>query len=220
MRHQKKTIKLGRTAEHRKALLANQVCSLIEHQRIKTTLAKAKAVRPLAEKMVTLGKKRINSCAPDCLGDIAAKERREETLRRHRAEIDGAQRRLHAHCEARPTQERLRRHGVHRVGRCSTSHRGKNRGGKEGQAKRGRAKRKTKRTRFATRRTSDQRRRTGGATCGRAEAEKAEMVRQKIGGAGKIISHSVRNRPERLVVQRGHRLFKRAFCRFFESADV
>jgi large subunit ribosomal protein L17 len=57
MRHQKKTIKLGRTASHRKALLANQVCSLIEHQRIKTTLAKAKAVRPLAEKMVTLGKK-------------------------------------------------------------------------------------------------------------------------------------------------------------------
>ena len=56
MRHQKKTLKLGRTAEHRKALLANQVCSLIEHQRIKTTLAKAKAVRPLAEKMVTLGK--------------------------------------------------------------------------------------------------------------------------------------------------------------------
>jgi large subunit ribosomal protein L17 len=56
MRHQKKTLKLGRTAEHRKALLANQVCSLIEHERIKTTLAKAKAVRPLAEKMVTLGK--------------------------------------------------------------------------------------------------------------------------------------------------------------------
>src|SRR5213076_1535942 len=56
MRHQKKTIKLGRKAEHRKALLANQVCSLIEHQRIKTTLAKAKAVRPLAERMVTLGK--------------------------------------------------------------------------------------------------------------------------------------------------------------------
>ena len=56
MRHQKKTVKLGRTAEHRKALLANQVCSLIEHSRIKTTLAKAKAVRPFAEKMLTLGK--------------------------------------------------------------------------------------------------------------------------------------------------------------------
>ncbi len=57
MRHQKKVVKLGRTAAHRDALLANQVCSLIEHSRIKTTLAKAKAVRPLAEKMVTLGKK-------------------------------------------------------------------------------------------------------------------------------------------------------------------
>ena len=56
MRHQKKTIKLGRTADHRRALLANQVCALIQHQRIKTTLAKAKAVRPLAERMVTLGK--------------------------------------------------------------------------------------------------------------------------------------------------------------------
>src|SRR5881227_3616729 len=56
MRHQKKTVRLGRKAEHRNALLANQVCNLIEHQRIKTTLAKAKAVRPLAEKMVTLGK--------------------------------------------------------------------------------------------------------------------------------------------------------------------
>jgi large subunit ribosomal protein L17 len=56
MRHQKKTVKLGRKAEHRKALLANQVCSLIVHQRITTTLAKAKAVRPLAERMVTLGK--------------------------------------------------------------------------------------------------------------------------------------------------------------------
>src|SRR5712675_308117 len=56
MRHQKKTIKLGRTADHRRALLPNQVCALIQHQRIKTTLAKAKAVRPLAERMVTLGK--------------------------------------------------------------------------------------------------------------------------------------------------------------------
>ena len=57
MRHQRKTVKLGRSQSHRDALLANQVCSLIEHSRIKTTLAKAKAVRPLAEKMVTLGKK-------------------------------------------------------------------------------------------------------------------------------------------------------------------
>jgi large subunit ribosomal protein L17 len=57
MRHAKKTLKLGRKAEHRNLLLANQVCSLIEHNRIKTTLAKAKAVRPYAEKMITLGRR-------------------------------------------------------------------------------------------------------------------------------------------------------------------
>ncbi len=57
MRHRNKTVKLGRSQSHRDALLSNQVCSLIEHSRIKTTLAKAKAVRPLAEKMLTLGKK-------------------------------------------------------------------------------------------------------------------------------------------------------------------
>jgi large subunit ribosomal protein L17 len=57
MRHTKKTIKLGRKAEHRNLLLANQVCSLIEHNRIRTTLAKAKAVRPFAERMITLGKR-------------------------------------------------------------------------------------------------------------------------------------------------------------------
>jgi large subunit ribosomal protein L17 len=57
MRHQKNTVKLGRSQAHRDALLANQVISLIEHSRIKTTLAKAKAVRPFAEKIVTLGKK-------------------------------------------------------------------------------------------------------------------------------------------------------------------
>lgn len=57
MRHSKKTVKLGRSQAHRDSLLANQVCSLIEHRRIKTTLAKAKATKPLAERMVTLGKK-------------------------------------------------------------------------------------------------------------------------------------------------------------------
>jgi large subunit ribosomal protein L17 len=56
MRHQKKTRKLGRTSQHRDAMLANLVASLIEHKRVKTTLAKAKAARPLAEKLVTLGK--------------------------------------------------------------------------------------------------------------------------------------------------------------------
>ena len=57
MRHKRKTVKLGRSQAHRDALLANQAVSLIEHSRIKTTLAKAKAVRPFAEKLVTIAKK-------------------------------------------------------------------------------------------------------------------------------------------------------------------
>jgi large subunit ribosomal protein L17 len=57
MRHCKRTAKLGRTGEHRNAMLANMVCSLILHKRITTTLAKAKAARSVAEKMVTFGKR-------------------------------------------------------------------------------------------------------------------------------------------------------------------
>jgi large subunit ribosomal protein L17 len=57
MRHRRNTTKLKRTASHRRSLLANMVCSLIEHGRIKTTLGKAKALRPVAEKMITLGKR-------------------------------------------------------------------------------------------------------------------------------------------------------------------
>jgi len=57
MRHLKRTAKLGRTFEHRNALLANLVCSLIKYKRVTTTLAKAKAARSVAEKMVTLGKR-------------------------------------------------------------------------------------------------------------------------------------------------------------------
>ncbi len=57
MRHLKRTAKLGRTGTHRNAMLTNMVCSLIIHKRITTTLAKARAARSVAEKMVTLGKK-------------------------------------------------------------------------------------------------------------------------------------------------------------------
>ncbi len=56
MRHRKLTIKLGRTSAHRDALLAGLVCNLIAAKRIVTTVAKAKAARRFAEKMVTLGK--------------------------------------------------------------------------------------------------------------------------------------------------------------------
>src|SRR3954463_16675399 len=56
MRHLKRTAKLGRTGTHRNAMLANLVCSLIKHKRVTTTVAKAKAARSVAEKIVTLGK--------------------------------------------------------------------------------------------------------------------------------------------------------------------
>ncbi len=57
MRHRKNTVKLGRLSQHRDLMLSNLVSDLIRHNRVTTTLAKAKAMRPLAEKMVTLGKK-------------------------------------------------------------------------------------------------------------------------------------------------------------------
>src|SRR5256885_16350471 len=57
MRHGRTGKKLGRDSAHRKALYANLACSLIEHGRIKTTEAKAKAVKPYAEKMITLGRR-------------------------------------------------------------------------------------------------------------------------------------------------------------------
>jgi large subunit ribosomal protein L17 len=63
VRHQRSGKKLGRDSAHRKALYANLTGSLIEHGRIKTTEAKAKAVRPIAEKMITLGRR----------GDLAAR---------------------------------------------------------------------------------------------------------------------------------------------------
>ena len=57
MRHAKSGKKLGRDSAHRKALYSNLAGALIEHGRIETTAAKAKAVKPFAEKMITLGKR-------------------------------------------------------------------------------------------------------------------------------------------------------------------
>lgn len=65
MRHHNKTAKLQRKKAHRDALLRNLAASLIEHRRVTTTLAKAKALRPFAESLVTLGKK----------GDLHARRR-------------------------------------------------------------------------------------------------------------------------------------------------
>ncbi|MFA4909586.1 MAG: 50S ribosomal protein L17 [Desulfobacteria bacterium] len=57
MRHQQAGRKLGRTSSHRKAMFRNMLTSLFEHEKIETTDAKAKELRKIAEKIVTLGKK-------------------------------------------------------------------------------------------------------------------------------------------------------------------
>lgn len=57
MRHRKAGRKLNRTSEHRKAMFANMASALIKHEQIKTTLPKAKELRPVVEKLITLGKR-------------------------------------------------------------------------------------------------------------------------------------------------------------------
>jgi large subunit ribosomal protein L17 len=71
MRHARAGRKLGRDSAHRKALYSNLAGALIEHGRIKTTEAKAKAVKPIAEKMITLGRR----------GDLAARRQAVSYLR-------------------------------------------------------------------------------------------------------------------------------------------
>jgi large subunit ribosomal protein L17 len=71
VRHHRAGKKLGRDSAHRKALYANLACSLIEHGRIRTTEAKAKAVKPFAEQMITLGKR----------GDLSARRQAVAELR-------------------------------------------------------------------------------------------------------------------------------------------
>jgi large subunit ribosomal protein L17 len=73
MRHRRSGRKLGRDSAHRKALYANLTSALIEHGRIRTTVAKAKEVRPIAEQMITLGRK----------GDLASRRRAIGYLRSH-----------------------------------------------------------------------------------------------------------------------------------------
>ena len=71
MRHHRAGRKLGRDASHRKALYANLTSALIEHGRIKTTVAKAKEVRPVAEEMITLARR----------GDVPARRQALKFLR-------------------------------------------------------------------------------------------------------------------------------------------
>lgn len=71
MRHGKRVKKLGRTREHRKAMLCNMAASLLTHIQIRTTLTKAKAVKPVVDKLITLAKK----------GDLHARRQAYDVIR-------------------------------------------------------------------------------------------------------------------------------------------
>lgn len=74
MRHRKSGKKLSRNASHRKALMRNLVTELLRHGRITTTLAKAKAMRSPAEKMITLGKRGDLHARRQALSFICSKD--------------------------------------------------------------------------------------------------------------------------------------------------
>ena len=74
MRHRKGGRKLGRTSSHRQALLRNMVTSLLDHERIQTTDAKAKELRRIAERMITLGKRGDLHARRQALSVIRSKE--------------------------------------------------------------------------------------------------------------------------------------------------
>src|SRR6202158_215437 len=77
MRHQRQRYQLSRSASHRKALLINLSKEVIEHERIKTTEAKAKAVKPELEKLITLAKR----------GDLHARRQALSALGQHSSTV-------------------------------------------------------------------------------------------------------------------------------------
>ncbi len=97
MRHGKSGRKLNRTASHRKALFANMAASLIEHEQIVTTLPKAKEIRPIVEKLVTLGKRgdlHARRQAISAIRDEALVRRLFDTLAPRYAERNGGYTRI------------------------------------------------------------------------------------------------------------------------------
>ena len=74
MRHHRAGKKLGRDAAHRKALYANLAGALIQHGRVQTTVTKAKAVKPFAEQMITLGKRGDLHARRQALSELRSRE--------------------------------------------------------------------------------------------------------------------------------------------------
>ena len=117
VRHRRSGRKLGRDASHRKALYANLASALIEHGRIKTTAAKAKEVKPIAEQMITLGRRGGVHARRQALSLPALAGRRAQALQRGRAPLRRPAGRLLADHPHRPAARRRGRDGLPRARR-------------------------------------------------------------------------------------------------------
>jgi ribosomal protein L17 len=116
MRHQKTRHKLSRDAAHRKALLANLCVEVIDHERIKTTEAKAKAVKPELEKLITLAKRATCTRAGRRSRRCSTRQGRDlQAVRGDRPALRGASRRLHADPQARSASVGRDRDGLPRA---------------------------------------------------------------------------------------------------------
>ena len=117
MRHQRNRYQLSRSASHRKALLANLCKEVIEHERIRTTETKAKAVKPELEKLITLAKRGDLHARRQALSALGQdKFMRLQAVRGDRAALHGAAGWLHPHPQARSASLRRDRDGLPRAG--------------------------------------------------------------------------------------------------------
>ena len=117
MRHRKQRGKLSRTASHRKALFMNLCREVIDHERIQTTEAKAKAVKPELERLITLAKRGDQHSRRNAMSRLGPGQVRGlQAVRGDRAALRGPRGRLHADPEAGPAQVGLDRDGLPRAG--------------------------------------------------------------------------------------------------------
>ena len=108
MRHGNAHRKLNRTAEHRTAMFANMAAALIKHEQIVTTLPKAKDLRPIVEKLVTLGKRGDLHARRQAIAADARRRHGQEAVRGARPALQGPQRRLYPRAQGRLPLRRQR----------------------------------------------------------------------------------------------------------------
>ena len=126
MRHNVAHRKLGRVTEHRIALLRNQAMALLRHERIETTMPKAKELRPFVERLITIAKRGVAAGEANgktlharrmVLAELPDKDVVGKLFETHRAALRGAAGRLHADPARRLPARRFRRGRAGRAGR-------------------------------------------------------------------------------------------------------